>query len=120
MKAPLLPCAAVRKRDGLLLCRENPADVLAQKGVSLILPEMAFKPLCGLAKCNLYFNSQSRFNVSTGVRDVLLAVKIAQTTGEMINTHYQSLAMFPYFCRNIQKNKIACSVLLLQLFLSTH
>ena len=73
-----------------------------------------------LAKCSFFFNSQSRFNVSSGVRDVLLAVKIAQTTGKMINTHYQSLAMFSYFCLNIQKNKIACSVLLGSLFPSTH
>lgn len=73
-----------------------------------------------LAKCSFFFNSQRKFNISSGVRDVLLQVKIAQITGKMINTHYQSLAMFSYFSLNIQKNKIACSVLLASLFPSTH
>lgn len=65
-------------------------------------------------------SSQSKFVVSSGVRDVLLAARIAQAAGKMINTHYQSLAMFSYFCLNIQKNKIACSVLVASLFPSTH
>lgn len=73
-----------------------------------------------VAKSSFFFNSQRKFNISSGVRDVLLQVKIAQITGKMINTHYQSLAMFSYFSLNIQKNKIACSVLLASLFPSTH
>lgn len=122
MRTTFVPFGVVWRWNGLLFQKEKcwPMSWSSESHHANYSWNQHLNTWSKLAKCSFFFNSQNKFNVSSGVRDVLLTVKIVQTTGKMINTHYQSLAMFSYFCLNIQKNKIAFSVLLGSLFPSTH